>query len=81
MSKRIQIPISESEARLFKASAKKTGLSLAEWARRLMKAKAQESMGPLKKTSEAALKSLFAINAPIDDVEVMIGQSFKGRYK
>jgi len=81
MSKRIQIPISESEARLYQIAAKKTGLSLAEWARQLMKAKATETMGPSKKSPEAALKALFEINAPVDDVEVMISQSFKGRYR
>jgi hypothetical protein len=81
MNKRIQIPITESEARLFQVAAKKTGLSLAEWARQLMKAKATETMGPIKKTPEAALQALFEINAPVDDVQVMINQSFKGRYK
>ena len=81
MTKRIQIPITESEARSFQVAAKKAGLSLAEWARRLMKAKAKASMGPSKRTPEAALKALFEVNAPIDHTDIMKKQSIDGRYK
>ncbi len=81
MSKRVQIPISDSEEQLLKTAAKRQGLSLAEWARGHLKAKAQESLGAQKISPLEAIKVLSELNAPIDSVEVMKEQSLKGRYK
>ena len=77
----MQIPITLSEERLLKSAAKAKGLPLAEWARSLLRAKAKEELGPQRKSPRDALETLFAINAPVDSVEVMIEESFKGRYK
>jgi hypothetical protein len=81
MNKRLQIPITSSEEKLLKSAARKNGLTLAEWARSLLREKAREDLGPKRKSPEDALKSLFSANAPIDTVEAMAQESFRGRYK
>ncbi|PWU21347.1 MAG: hypothetical protein C5B49_02825 [Bdellovibrio sp.] len=80
-SKTLQILITVSEERLLKTAAKKKGLPLAEWARNLLRQKAREDLGPQPKSVEEALRSLLSINAPVDSVDVMIQESFKGRYR
>lgn len=81
MSKRLQIPISEAEEKLLRAAARRRGLSLAEWARRHLKADAQAEIGLPKVTPEEALKKLFELDGPVASIEAMIEQSLKGRYK
>jgi len=81
MTKRLQIPISQAEERLLKTAAKRSGLSLAEWARRLLRERAKEEFMHEKLSPKQSLKALSEINASIDSVDVMIKQSFESRYK
>jgi hypothetical protein len=77
MTKRIQIPVTEQESLHFQAAARRAGVPLAEWARRLLWEKA-ESEGTLD--PRAALALLKGLEAPIAPVEVMIEESVAGRY-
>ena len=44
MSKRFQIPASPQDQRLFKSAARRSGLSAAEWARRLLRREAENQL-------------------------------------
>ena len=81
MSKRLQIPVSPSEDELFKSAAKKEGLTTAEWARNLLKNKAQSVLEGSKLSREEALKALFALNGPVDNIDTMLEESYDSRYK
>lgn len=80
MSKRLQIPLSEIDESLLKIAAKRAGVSTAEWARRILKEVAQESLSASPRLPKEALEALFRENAPIADVDTMIDQSLKGRF-
>jgi len=80
MTKRIQIPVSEEEQQLWKNSARKSGLTLAEWARRSLRERAAQELRANANATRSALKSLFELEAPVDEVQTMIEESVKGRY-
>ncbi len=80
MIKRIQIPVEEAEADLLRRAARRAGLPLAEWARRLLRAGAARELGPGARTPREALETMFALDAPVADVETMIEESTRGRY-
>ena len=44
MSKRLQIPASPKDHRLFQSAARRAGLSAAEWARRLLRREAEREI-------------------------------------
>ncbi len=79
MTKRLQIPISEQECSYLQAAARRAGMPLAEWARRQLREKADQtlrgSVGPRE-----ALDSLKGLDAPVASVETMIQESLSGRY-
>jgi hypothetical protein len=78
MTKRLQIPVTPSENDVFRAAARRQGLTLAEWARRHLRLQAEADLGS-ELTPQQALERLFALEAPVDDVETMIEQSVRGR--
>jgi len=80
MNKRIQIPVEESEADLYRRAARRAGLPVAEWARRLLRAGAERELGAGAATPQEALEAMFALDAPVADVETMIEESLRGRY-
>jgi hypothetical protein len=80
MNKRIQIPVEEAEADLFRRAARRAGLPLAEWARRLLRVGAERGLGQGARTPREALEALFALDAPVAAVETMIEESIRGRY-
>ena len=65
MTKRIQVPITEAEYEVFRRVARKQGLTLAEWARRLLRAGAEEVLGGERLSPEAAFELLCALEAPL----------------
>ncbi|MBL7661807.1 hypothetical protein JNK13_03540 [bacterium] len=82
MIKRLQIPIAPGDEHLLKSAAKREGISLAEWARRHLRDKALSSIGECTTDNKkTALMKLFSQNAPVSDVDTMIKESFKRRYK
>lgn len=80
MNKRIQIPVEETEADLFRRAARRAGLPMAEWARRLLRAGAERALGAGAPTPREALDALCALDAPVGDVESMVEESTRGRY-
>ena len=82
MKKRLQIPITPSEEKLFKSVAEVYSIPAAEWARRVLRKAAERDlaadlvMNPLE-----AVKALGKLDAPISDLPKMIEQSLKGRVK
>ncbi|MFC1482319.1 hypothetical protein ACFL51_00785 [Myxococcota bacterium] len=80
MTTRIQIPITEGDAALLKAAARRAGLTLAEWARRILAEHALRQAGEGSGPHEA-LQAMFALDAPVADVETMISESTEGRYQ
>ncbi len=81
MTKRIQIPIEEPELALVKAAASRAGRPLAEWARAVLREEAREQLGEARLDPRSALKALFSVEAPVDDVDVMIERSVTGRLR
>ena len=65
MTKRIQIPTSEGEYEHLKRAAHKEGLTLAEWARRLLRRGAEESLGAERLSPEAAYEQLTGLALPL----------------
>jgi hypothetical protein len=80
MTKRLQIPVSEQECTHFQAAARRSRLPLAEWARRQLREKADETLGGVCLSPREALALLKTINAPVGPVEDMIEESVSGRY-
>lgn len=80
MTKRLQIPVSEQEYSCFQAAASRSHLSLAEWARRQLREKADEALGGAALGPREALALLKTLNAPAGSVEAMIEESVTGRY-
>lgn len=80
MNKRIQVPVEEAEADQFRRAARRAGLPLAEWARRLLRAGAERELGAGARTPREALEAMFALDAPVADIETMIEESLRGRY-
>ena len=80
MNKRLQIPVSPSDEKLFKSAAKVYQISAAEWARRVLRTAAQnDTPSDLKLSPSEALKRLSLLSAPVSDIDQMITESTKGR--
>lgn len=79
MTKRIQIPIEDAELDLLKAAAQRAGQPLAAWARALLRERASEQLGGPRMSPAAALEALFALEAPVADIDTMIEESVRGR--
>lgn len=79
MTKRLQIPVSEQECSYFQAAARRAGMPLAEWARRQLREKAEETLSGAAGPREA-LDLIKSLNAPVAPVDVMIQESLSGRY-
>jgi len=81
MTKRLQIPVSDQESSRFQAAARRAGLPVAEWARRQLRSKADESLGGASLSPCEAVALLKALEAPVASVDVMIEESVAGRYR
>jgi hypothetical protein len=80
MTKRIQIPVGEQDSARFQAAARRAGLPLAEWARRQLREKAEETLRGTRLAPREALAQLSSLNAPVGPVETLIEESVAGRY-
>lgn len=80
MNKRLQVPVEEAEADLFRRAARRAGLPLAEWVRRLLRDAAARELGPKARTPPEALAALCSLEASVADVDTLIEQSTRGRY-
>jgi hypothetical protein len=80
MTKRLQIPVTEQECSHLQAAARREGLTLAEWARRQLRKRADEALGGALLGPRQALELLKSLEAPVGSVEAMIEESVAGRY-
>ena len=80
MTKRLQVPVTPEESARLHSAAKRSGLPLAEWARRHLREKADEALGAPSMTPREALAALLSLEAPVGPVEEMIRESIEGRY-
>jgi hypothetical protein len=80
MTKRRQIPVSEQECSHFQAAARRSGLPVAEWARRQLRQKADEALAGPDLGPREALALIKSLEAPVGRVETMIEESVAGRY-
>ena len=80
MTKRLQIPVSEQESSHFQAAARRSGLPVAEWARRQLREKADATLAGTALGPREALALLKTLEAPVGPVETMIEESVAGRY-
>jgi hypothetical protein len=80
MTKRLQIPVSDQDSSQFQAAARRAGLPVAEWARRQLRNKAEETLGGATLGPREALALLKSLDAPVAPVEIMIEESIAGRY-
>lgn len=80
MTKRLQIPVSEQECSHLQAAARRAGLPLAEWARRQLREKADETLAGADLGPREALALLKSLEAPVGPIEIMIEESIAGRY-
>ncbi|HEY7838118.1 MAG TPA: hypothetical protein VIC54_05935 [Terriglobales bacterium] len=75
MSKRLQVLVSEEEMAEIKAAARRRGVPVGEWARRVMR----EARGGISlkdpEVKLAALRAMAAMNLPTADIEQMIQES------
>jgi hypothetical protein len=81
MTKRIQIPVASADEFLFKRAARRAQLPVAEWARRLLRERAAETLGASALSPKEALAKLCAIKAPVCKIDRMIDESTRGRYR
>lgn len=79
MSTRLQIVVSEEEARRLRRSAERAGLTLSEWARRALRRaeRTGAASGPERKLQ--ALDRALACGHPTADVEDMLSEIERGR--
>lgn len=76
----MQIPVSEQECAYLQAAARRAGMPLAEWARRRLREKAEETLGGAAFGPREALDIIKRLDAPVAPVERMIEESVAGRY-
>ena len=80
LNKRLQILLSQEDLMLYQSAAKICKLSAAEWARRnLRKAAQQDLSGDANMDHASAAAAIVKLHAPVDDLDVMIKQSIRGR--
>lgn len=82
MKKRLQVPITSGEEKLFKSAAQVYSIPAAEWARRVLRKAAERDLATdLVLDPLEAVKRLGELNAPVADVSQMSEESLKGRIK
>jgi hypothetical protein len=78
---RVQIPVSETDDALFKAAARKAGLPLAEWARVHLRERATTELEHATMTPKEAFEAICSLDAPVADVDTMLDESTRDRYR
>jgi hypothetical protein len=79
MSKRLQIIVSDEEARDFRRAAVRSGLSLSDWARRALAREEQRQTGPRPDRLLEALEQALGCGHPTGDIDDMLREIEAGR--
>jgi hypothetical protein len=79
MSKRLQIIVSDEEAARFRRSAKRSGMSLSEWARVALAREESRASGPDPARMLEALDRALGCAHPTGDIDQILGEIEAGR--
>lgn len=79
MSKRLQIVVEDEELERLRKAAVREGLTLSEWARRVLERARRSQKGPTPAQKIAAIERALTCGHPTADVEEMLAQIEKGR--
>lgn len=79
MSTRLQVIVSEDELSSLRQAARRTGLTVSEWARRALRRARDEQAGPTAESRLRALERALACNHPTGDIDEMLADIERGR--
>lgn len=79
MSTRLQIIVSEDEAKRLRQCALREGLTLSEWARRALQRAEQQQLGPTPEQKARAIDRALTCNHPTADIDEMLAEIEQGR--
>ena len=79
MSTRLQVVVSEEEMSSLRQAARRTGLTVSEWARRALRRARDEQAGPTAESRLRALERALACNHPTGDIDEMLADIERGR--
>jgi hypothetical protein len=79
MSTRLQIVVSEDEARQLRKSARRAGLTLSEWARRALRRAQRAQLAATPEQKVRALARALACGHPTADIGGMLAEIETGR--
>ena len=79
MSTRLQVIVSEDELISLRQAARRTGLTVSEWARRALRRARDEQAGPTAESRLRALERALACNHPTGDIDEMLADIERGR--
>jgi hypothetical protein len=79
MSTRLQIVVSEDEARQLRKSARRAGLTLSEWARRALRRAQRAQLAATPEQKVRALARALACGHPTVDIGGMLAEIERGR--
>ena len=79
MSKRLQVVISSDELKALRHAALREGLTLSEWARRVLRRAQQAQAGPTPDQKLRALDQALRCGHPTGDIDQMLSEVERGR--
>ena len=79
MSARLQVIVSEEEMISLRQAARRTGLTVSEWARQALRRARDEQAGPTAESRLRALERALACNHPTGDIDEMLADIERGR--
>ena len=79
MSTRLQVVVSEEEMTSLRQAARRTGLTVSEWARQALRRARDEQAGPTAEIRLRALERALACNHPTGDIDEMLADIERGR--
>ena len=79
MSTRLQVIVSEDELISLRQAARRTGLTVSEWARRALRRARDEQAGPTAESRLRAVERALACNHPTGDIDEMLADIERGR--
>ena len=79
MSTRLQVIVSEQEMISLRQAARRTGLTVSEWARQALRRARDEQAGPTAESRLRALERALACNHPTGDIDEMLADIERGR--
>ncbi len=79
MSKRLQIVMSEDEAKRLRQCALREGLTVSEWARRALRRAELQQSGPTPEQKVRALDRALTCNHPAGEIDKMLAEIDQGR--